>query len=81
LAAPNYIFFSVDNRTAALRIPAYAINEKEPRVEFRMPDATGNPFLFLLLCLYFRTIDPTVLSVLCLFQDIIVWKSWNSVRD
>jgi glutamine synthetase len=46
-AAPNYIFFSVGNRTAAVRIPAYGINEKESRVEFRMPDATGNPYLSL----------------------------------
>jgi glutamine synthetase len=46
-AAPNYIFFSVANRTAAIRIPAYAINEMEERVEFRMPDATGNPYLAL----------------------------------
>ncbi len=44
-AAPNYIFYSVGNRTAAVRIPAYGINEKESRVEFRMPDATGNPYL------------------------------------
>jgi glutamine synthetase len=50
-AAPNYIFFSVGNRTAAVRIPAYAINQKEARVEFRMPDATGNPYLSLVAML------------------------------
>ena len=64
-AAPNYIFFSVGNRTAAIRIPAYAINEKEARVEFRMPDATGNPYLSLTAMLMAgldgveRRLDPT----------------------
>lgn len=64
-AAPNYIFFSVANRTAAVRIPAYAINEEEARIEFRMPDATGNPYLSLAAMLMAgldgvkRKIDPT----------------------
>lgn len=64
-AAPNYIFFSVGNRTAAIRIPAYAINEKEARMEFRMPDATGNPYLSLAAMLMAgldgveRGLDPT----------------------
>ena len=64
-AAPNYIFFSVANRTAAIRIPAYAINEKEARIEFRMPDATGNPYLSLTAMLMAgldgieKEIDPT----------------------
>ena len=64
-AAPNYIFFSVGNRTAAVRIPAYAINEKEARVEFRMPDATGNPYLSLVAMLMAgldgieKKVDPT----------------------
>ena len=64
-AAPNYIFFSAGNRTAAVRIPAYAINEKEARVEFRMPDATGNPYLSLVAMLMAgldgveKKVDPT----------------------
>jgi glutamine synthetase len=63
-AAPNFIFFSVGNRTAAVRIPAYAINEKEARIEFRMPDATGNPYLSIVAMLMAgldgieRKIDP-----------------------
>jgi len=67
-AAPNYIFFSVGNRTAAIRIPAYAINEKEARVEFRMPDATGNPYLQLTAMLMAgldgveKKLDPTKLG-------------------
>ena len=64
-AAPNYIFFSVGNRTAAVRIPAYAISEKEARVEFRLPDATGNPYLSLVAMLMAgldgveKKVDPT----------------------
>ena len=64
-AAPNYIFFSLGNRTAAIRIPAYAVNEKEVRVEFRMPDATGNPYLSLAAMLMAgldgveKKLDPT----------------------
>jgi glutamine synthetase len=55
----------VANRTAAIRIPAYAINEREARVEFRMPDATGNPYLSLATMLMAgldgieKKIDPT----------------------
>lgn len=64
-AAPNYVFFAAGNRTAAVRIPAYAINEKEARVEFRMPDSTGNPYLSLAAMLMAgldgieKGIDPT----------------------
>jgi glutamine synthetase len=47
LAAPKYLFFSQGNRSAALRIPAYAVNAREARVEYRVPDATGNPYLTL----------------------------------
>jgi len=45
LAAPRYLIFSEGNRSSAIRIPGYAINEQEARVEYRLPDATGNPYL------------------------------------
>lgn len=45
--APISAFFGVSNRTAAIRVPAYAINEAEHRIEFRPPDATCNPYLCL----------------------------------
>jgi glutamine synthetase len=45
LAAPMKLFFGVGNRSSALRIPGYAINEREARVEYRMPDATANCYL------------------------------------
>jgi len=42
---PIYLFYSEANRTAAIRIPSYAKNEKEMRIEYRPPDATINPYL------------------------------------
>ncbi len=45
--APISCFFGLSNRTAAVRIPAYAVNEAENRMEFRPPDATCNPYLCL----------------------------------
>jgi glutamine synthetase len=47
LAAPMKLFFAVGNRSSALRIPGYAINEREARVEYRMPDATANGYLII----------------------------------
>ncbi len=43
--APVNCFFSLANRTAAIRIPKYANKPKEKRLEFRPPDATCNPYL------------------------------------
>jgi len=45
LAAPVKLFFGLSNRSSAVRIPAYAVNQREARVEYRMPDATANPYL------------------------------------
>jgi len=45
--APVSAFFGLSNRTAAIRVPAYAVNERENRMEFRPPDATCNPYLCL----------------------------------
>ncbi len=42
--APTNLFFSIGNRSAAIRIPKYSISEEELRFEFRTPDATCNPF-------------------------------------
>lgn len=43
--APIKAFFSISNRRAAIRIPAYAKLPDEKRIEFRLPDATGNIYL------------------------------------
>lgn len=45
--APTEAFFSVANRTAAIRIPGYIRNAKKMAIEFRIPDATANPYLAL----------------------------------
>ncbi len=43
--APVNLFFSQGNRSAAIRIPEYAIEPMEKRIEFRPPDATANAYL------------------------------------
>ncbi len=43
--APVNLFFSMGNRSAAIRIPEYATEPMEKRIEFRPPDATANPYL------------------------------------
>ncbi len=45
--APVLVFFSVANRTAAIRIPGYVNNAAEMAFEYRIPDATANPYLSL----------------------------------
>lgn len=42
--APTNLFFSLGNRSAAIRIPKYATSEEDARFEFRTPDATCNPY-------------------------------------
>ena len=41
LAAPANLSFSVSNRSSAVRIPGYSINEKDQRLEYRIPDAAS----------------------------------------
>ena len=43
--APTLFFFSLANRSAAVRIPRYAISPDEKRIELRSPDATSNPYI------------------------------------
>ena len=43
--APVSFFFSLSNRSAAVRIPRYATSPEEKRIELRSPDATSNPYL------------------------------------
>lgn len=43
--APVNLIYSARNRSAAIRIPMYSKNPKTKRVEFRMPDASCNPYL------------------------------------
>lgn len=43
--APTLLFFGLANRSAAIRIPKYANNEQDQRIEFRPPDGTCNVYL------------------------------------
>ncbi len=43
--APVSAFYSVANRSAAIRIPGYATDSEEKRIEFRPSDSTGNIYL------------------------------------
>ncbi len=43
--APTSPSFGLANRNAAIRIPAYALEQDEKRIEFRTIDASCNPYL------------------------------------
>ncbi|GAB2515622.1 type I glutamate--ammonia ligase [Paramicrobacterium agarici] len=43
--APVNLVYSAGNRSASIRIPITGTNAKAKRVEFRAPDASGNPYL------------------------------------
>ena len=46
--APVNLFFSLANRSAAIRVPKYAVSPEDKRIEYRPPDMTGNVYLTLL---------------------------------
>ncbi len=43
--APTYTDFALGSRTSAIRVPAYIRNKRELDIEYRIPDATSNPYL------------------------------------
>jgi len=43
--APVNLAYSAGNRSAAIRIPLTGSNPKAKRIEFRVPDASANPYL------------------------------------
>jgi len=45
--APVNLFFSLANRSAAIRVPKYATSADEKRIEYRPPDFTSNIYLAL----------------------------------
>ncbi|MEO0082204.1 MAG: type I glutamate--ammonia ligase [candidate division WOR-3 bacterium] len=62
--APVAVFFSFANRTAAIRIPGYVTSARDMALEYRIPDASANPYLSLAAVLLAgldgirRKIDP-----------------------
>jgi glutamine synthetase len=63
--APVNLFFSLANRSAAIRVPKYVVTPEDKRIEYRPPDMTGNVYLTLAAMLMAgldgiqRKIDPT----------------------
>lgn len=45
--APVNLFFSLANRSAAIRVPRYAVSPEDKRIEYRPPDFSGNIYLSL----------------------------------
>ncbi|RLD09412.1 MAG: type I glutamate--ammonia ligase [Chloroflexota bacterium] len=77
--APINAFYSLGNRSAAIRIPKYANQPDSARIEFRPPDATGNPYLALAAQLLAgidgiqRKLDPTELGFGPIDADVFSW--------
>lgn len=77
--APVNAFFSLGNRSAAVRIPKYANQPDTARMEFRPPDATGNVYLMLAAMLMAgldgikNKIDPTTNGFGPIDQNIFAW--------
>jgi len=78
--APVNLFFSVGNRSAAVRIPKYAKTPTEQRFEFRPPDATGNVYLSVVAQLLAgldgirREIDPTEAGFGPFDSNVFLWS-------
>lgn len=78
--APINAFYSLGNRSAAIRIPKYASQPDTARIEFRPPDATCNPYLALAAQLMAgidgiqRELDPTELGFGPIDADVFSWS-------
>ncbi len=79
--APVNLFFSAGNRSAAVRIPMYANNPRDQRIEFRPPDATGNTYLSLAAQLMagldgiLKEIDPTEAGFGPIDANVFAWSA------
>ncbi len=78
--APVNLFYSLGNRSAAIRVPKYAIDPEEKRVEFRPPDATCNGYLAMAAMLMagidgiVRDLDPAALGFGPIDENIFRWS-------
>lgn len=79
--APVNAFFSLGNRSAAVRIPKYANQPGTARIEFRPPDATCNVYLALAAQLMAgldgirNKIDPTEHGYGPIDANIFAWNA------
>ncbi len=77
--APISAFYSLANRSAAIRIPKYANKPHSARFEFRPPDATANAYLAMAAQLLAgldgirNKMDPTELGYGPIDEDIFTW--------
>jgi len=77
--APVKLFYSLANRSAAIRIPAYATTPHTKRIEFRPPDATCNIYLALAAMLMAgldgiqQRIDPTAAGFGPFDENVYEW--------
>jgi len=84
--APVNAFYSLGNRSAAIRIPKYANQPDTARIEFRPPDASCNPYLALAAQLMAgidgiqRKLDPTQLGYGPIDADIFSWSEEERVK-
>ena len=84
--APVNAFFSIGNRSAAVRIPKYATQPDTARMEFRPPDATGNVYLMLAAQLMAgldgirNRIDPTEAGFGPIDENIFAWSDEQRAR-
>jgi len=84
--APVNAFYSLGNRSAAIRIPKYAHQPEEARFEFRPPDATCNVYLALAAQLLAgidgiqRRIDPTDAGFGPFDADLFSWTAEDRKR-
>jgi glutamine synthetase len=79
--APVSAIFSLANRSAAIRIPKYADRPESTRMEFRPPDALGNPYLSIAAQLLAgldgirHGLDPSALGFGPVDDDIFSWPA------
>lgn len=79
--APVNCFFSIGNRSAAIRVPKYATQPEKVRFEYRPPDATCNPYLAMAAMLMAgldgiqRQIDPVEAGYGPINEDIFTWTA------
>jgi glutamine synthetase len=83
---PVNAFFSLGNRSAAVRIPKYAIQPDSTRIEFCPPDATCNVYLALASMLMAgldgirNKIDPTAAGFGPIDQNVFAWTDEQRSR-
>jgi len=77
--APVNAFFSLGNRSAAIRVPKYATQPEEKRIEFRPPDATCNGYLAMAAMLLAgldgvrRGLDPSAMGFGPVDDNVFAW--------